>query len=176
MIHFKQLSSFLAQMIKITPITDEDAGNIAQIAAPIWREHFTPIIGSQQVEYMLEKFQSESAIRQQLAQGYEYNLVSLDALPAGYIAVQQQEKTLFISKFYLSSDFRGQGIARHMMDKVHQIATEKSCQQLELTVNKFNTACQIYLKLGFTIVESIKIDIGSGYIMDDYRMVKALTV
>ena len=39
---------------------------VVEIAAEIWTEHFTPIIGSEQVEYMLNKFQSSQAITRQI--------------------------------------------------------------------------------------------------------------
>jgi len=154
--------------------TTADGQLIEEIAAPIWREHYTPIIGSEQVEYMLNKFQSESAVIEQIENGYTYTLVTVDGNYAGYISTEYRDDTLFLSKFYLSADYRGRGIARDMLNHVDQLAAEKNCHQIELTVNKYNSAYQIYLKLGFETIESIVMDIGGGYVMDDYRMVKKL--
>ena len=39
---------------------------VADLAKEIWTEHYTPIIGWQQVEYMLEKFQSATEIENQI--------------------------------------------------------------------------------------------------------------
>ena len=36
--------------------TNEDLQEIAALADVIWHEHFTPIIGKEQVEYMLSRF------------------------------------------------------------------------------------------------------------------------
>ena len=157
-------------MVEIILASDADAGIIARIARPIWEEHYTPIIGQDQVNYMLNKFQSESAIQSQIAEGYHYYLVNFDSKAAGYMATKIEASKLFLSKFYLSSEYRGNGIAKIMLRYLTQQASESGCQLIELTVNKYNPAYNIYLKLGFKNVESIQIDIGNGYIMDDYRM------
>lgn len=39
-----------------------DIALIAQTARIIWRETYLPILGREQVEYMIEKFQSASAL------------------------------------------------------------------------------------------------------------------
>lgn len=162
-------------MIKIKPCKITDAKTLAQTAQVIWREHYVSIIGSEQVEYMLTKFQSVIAIQQQMKLNHQYFLIQSDENTAGYMAIIIQGDNLFISKFYLSSIFRGQGIAKIMLEKIYQLARQNHSKHLELTVNKNNPAYQIYLKLGFEKIDSIQIDIGDGYIMDDYKMVKDIT-
>jgi ribosomal protein S18 acetylase RimI-like enzyme len=47
--------------------------------------------------------------------------------------------------------------------------------RLMLTVNKRNSkAIAAYERNGFTITESIVVDIGGGFVMDDYVMAKDL--
>ena len=46
--------------------TNLDFKTISVLAKNIWTEHYTPIIGLDQVNYMLEKFQSEIAIQNQI--------------------------------------------------------------------------------------------------------------
>ncbi len=152
-----------------------DADQLAELARPIWTEHYEPIIGIEQVNYMLEKFQSAPAIRAQMAEGYQYFKLLVKGKSAGYFSIQKRQDSLFISKFYLCAEFRGQGLAKPMLAKIKEEARNLGCIRLELTVNKFNPAYEIYLKLGFENVESLQIDIGNGYIMDDFRMVKTLT-
>lgn len=162
-------------MPQIKPATQADARQIADIARPIWEEHYTPIIGKAQVEYMLEKFQSEQAVSQQIKQGFSYSIVEVESELAGYLSTEKRNSTLFLSKFYLSSKFRGKGIAKQMLRFVIDQAKSLDCKIIELTVNKFNPAYQVYLKLGFKNIDSIQIDIGEGYIMDDYRMQLRIT-
>ncbi|MDH5432463.1 MAG: GNAT family N-acetyltransferase [Gammaproteobacteria bacterium] len=161
-------------MLKIIPAKTSDSNHIAEIAKPIWREHYTPIIGADQVEYMLKNFQSQLAVEKQMNEGYSYFIIQFDNSTAGYMSVQQRENTLFLSKFYLSNLYRGQGLARKMLDYIEALGCQLGCEIIELTVNKYNPAYHIYLKMGFVSIESIQIDIGEGYIMDDYRMQKVL--
>ena len=46
--------------------TYEQIKDIANLAEIIWNQHFTPIIGKEQVDYMVEKFQSYPAIKNQI--------------------------------------------------------------------------------------------------------------
>lgn len=68
-------------------ISKEDISEVAQLAREIWQEHYLPIIGQDQVDYMLEKFQSRDAITRQIAQKYEYYLVLDRGQSAGYVGV-----------------------------------------------------------------------------------------
>ena len=54
----------MEQNFSLTPVhTAKQIQEISNLASVIWHEHFTPIIGIQQVEYMLEKFQSFHALK-----------------------------------------------------------------------------------------------------------------
>ncbi|WP_444994610.1 GNAT family N-acetyltransferase [Aliikangiella sp. IMCC44359] len=172
---FPQFKFINPKMLTIKKATVQDSETIASLAKLIWTKHFTPIIGKNQVDYMLKLFQSKTAIAKQMSQGIEYFLVNKNEQLAGYIAIQYQTNKLFISKFYLKSEFRGQGLAKPMLQHIEELAKQTQLYQLELTVNKLNSASQAYLKLGFNIESSIQIDIGDGFIMDDYLMIKHLT-
>jgi diamine N-acetyltransferase len=162
-------------VIDIKQLDPKNAQQIANLAKPIWEEHYTPIIGAAQVRYMIEKFQSASAIQQQLSENYEYFEVLYCTELVGYFAVQHRPKaSLFISKFYLCNQVRGKKFGSKMLNYIEQLAKNTHCQTLDLTVNKFNPAYQVYLKLGFDNVGSVEMDIGNGYIMDDYLMQKRL--
>ena len=52
--------------------SDSEIQDIAMLAEEIWHEHFTDIIGKEQVDYMVEKFQSFPALKEQIQNGYEY--------------------------------------------------------------------------------------------------------
>lgn len=157
----------------ITPLNNLHIDAIVALAKPIWHEHYTPIIGEQQVNYMLEKFQSRKAIESQLAEGYQYFQVGEQTHLLGYFSIQfRKNASLFISKFYLSKLARGKGIGKQMLSFIECLASLNKCQTIDLTVNKYNPAYQVYLKLGFINQGSTEFDIGSGYIMDDYLMSK----
>ena len=95
----------------------------------------------------------------------EMDLVAIREEPAGQ---------LFISKLYLLSDRRGAGTGRAIMTFIEEWARERELDRLWLTVNKGNPAVGAYERLGFRIAEAIVMDIGGGFVMDDFRMEKAL--
>jgi diamine N-acetyltransferase len=152
----------------------EDSSVLSALAHEIWHQHYTPIIGSEQVNYMLSKFQNETAITQQINEGVEYYLVFDQKKAVGYFSLESRKSSLFISKFYLAKRSRGQGIGKQMLKKISQLAKSKNIEQLELTVNKYNNAYQVYLSLGFENIGSVETNIGGGFIMDDYIMLKKL--
>jgi GNAT superfamily N-acetyltransferase len=162
-------------MIEIKAATVKDALLLEQLAAVIWKEHYQPIIGLAQVEYMLNKFQSHKAITEQMNTNVSYFIVFKLSRPIGYFSLIEKKKSLFISKFYLESLHRGQGIAHIMLTRIYQFAASLNITQVELTVNKYNPAYHAYLKLGFENIDSVEMDIGGGYIMDDYVMRKNIS-
>ena len=148
---------------------------IVQLADTIWREHYTPIIGIEQVEYMLIKFQSVEAISNQVEQRYEYFIISYQETPVGYLSIIKEKNTLFLSKIYILSDHRGKKIGKTSMQFIEEKARKTDCNKIGLTVNKNNTnSIAAYEKIGFINLGPIIKNIGNGYIMDDYKMEKSI--
>jgi diamine N-acetyltransferase len=156
--------------------SEQQLALVAGMAREIWYEYYVALIGRAQVDYMVAKFQSASAMAQQMREGYEYFLVVRAGQNVGYCAVQAQaeERSLFISKLYLLSPERGTGTGRLCMEFIEQLARRRGLQLLWLTVNKGNPAVNAYKRLGFRIAADLVIDIGGGFVMDDYRMEKPL--
>lgn len=160
----------------ITAQTATELTPIEELAKEIWEEHYTPIIGTQQVAYMLDKFQSMPAMLAQIADGYLYYSIYTTEELIGYLAVQPRNQQLFLSKIYLHHSTRGKGYGRKALDFVDSLARQLSLTSVSLTVNKYNSdTIQAYEKCGFIKGEAVVFDIGAGYIMDDYRMEKPLT-
>ncbi|MFI4913289.1 MAG: GNAT family N-acetyltransferase [Sedimentisphaeraceae bacterium JB056] len=152
------------------PLVEETS----KLAAGIWQEHYEPIIGKQQVEYMLQKFQSSKAISEQISKGWDYYLVCDQHNWVGYIALlaEPQKKSMHLSKYYIDSKYRGKGYGKKAMNFIIDKCMESKLNTLWLTVNRHNTdSIKIYEKLGFKNEGKIKCDIGEGFIMDDYKMV-----
>ncbi|MDX1512114.1 MAG: GNAT family N-acetyltransferase [Gammaproteobacteria bacterium] len=156
--------------------TDEDVALTAGLAKEIWTEHYTPIIGAAQVEYMLANIQSEAAIRQQIDhERFLYFLLEQNGEPVGYIGVQLGETELFLSKIYVRGSERRKGLGGEAVRFVTELARKRGMEKISLTVNKHNTAAiRSYEKLGFENLGSTVKDIGGGFVMDDYRMELAL--
>jgi ribosomal protein S18 acetylase RimI-like enzyme len=156
----------------IIAVRDEELiAEVESLAKKIWRQHYRPIIGIRQIEYMLEKFQSKSAISKQIKNGYLYFLIRKAKAYIGYLAVlpKSAEKELFLSKIYLKAAERGKGYGRATVDFIEQIARKNKLAKITLTVNRNNTpSIKAYQKMGFQIRGAKVQDIGEGFIMDDY--------
>jgi ribosomal protein S18 acetylase RimI-like enzyme len=152
-----------------------DAETVEYLAKEIWEQHYVPIIGKSQVEYMLEKFQSSSAVLSDIEEkGYEYVVLEHHGYPAGYYSVrfQANDRALFLSKFYIRRSARGLGLGRLMLDHMTEAHDPAS---IWLTVNKQNTnTIEVYRHLGFEIEKTQVVDIGDGFSMDDYVMRKQI--
>jgi len=147
---------------------------VAALARAIWEQHYIPIVGPEQVEYMLEKFQSVEAITHQIeTEGFEYILVP----DSGYAAwiPDMEKKSLFLSKIYVKADRRGLGLGRILLELAEQRGQELSCMELWLTVNRHNAdTIAFYERMGLQKTKEWVQVIGHGYVMDDWRMAKPI--
>ena len=149
-----------------------DFEELQPFAASIWEQHYAPIIGSDQVSFMLKKYQSAEAMYDQFSKGYTYALVLYEGQRAGYFAyVSESEEEVFISKLYIHIDFRRRGIGKKILDFISKQAKEQGFQWVKLSVNKDNVdSIQFYLSNGFQTIKAQKVAIGNGFYMDDYVM------
>lgn len=162
----------------LTEATEKrDFQAIASLAKEVWHNTYDSIIGSKQVDYMLEKFQRASVIENDVNQNhYSYLMAKTDDTLLGYCGIKPEENgAVFLSKVYVSPKFQGQGIAKamilHFADQYRKLGYSK----MWLTVNKGNkNAIAAYLKLGFRKSGELVTDIGEGYVMDDDTMELAL--
>jgi ribosomal protein S18 acetylase RimI-like enzyme len=152
--------------------TSNDFRQLEPFAASIWEQHYTPIIGADQVAFMLEKFQSAQAMFDQFSAGYKYAVVICGDQKAGYFAYDgKAEKEVFISKLYIHKDFRRRGLGRHILDFIAKETRALGCTAMTLSVNKDNSnSIQFYIAYGFQTIKAQKVAIGEGFYMDDYVM------
>lgn len=175
------LGSILAPMKNSNSITidqakeEKDLQLIEQLAAVIWEEHYTPIIGADQVRYMLDRFQSTAAMQMQVTEGYEYFILRETKEPVGYLAYEKRGPDLFLSKIYVLREHRGKKIGKRAMDFVESRARAMGCSRISLTVNKNNDKSLLaYKSMGFLQEGAAVMEIGNGFVMDDYLLYKPL--
>ena len=152
--------------------TDTQVREIADLAKVIWNEHFTPIIGKDQVDYMVEKFQSYPALKEQISEEYEYYQIFSGGEFCGYTGIHPgEDNRLFLSKLYLKKESRGHHLATGAFSFLKEICRERGYSAIWLTCNKHNdNSLGVYRHFGFEIVDTQEADIGGGFIMDDYIM------
>ncbi len=161
------------EFIKVETITHIDTVSI--LAKQIWNAHYLSIIGQEQIDYMLSTFQSKEAITEQLAGDFIYFIIKKHHQPVGYFSIELNNKanSLKISKLYINPKNQRQGIGSEVIAFIEASYLETQCHELWLTVNRQNThAINFYQKLGFKKTIGIVQDIGNGFVMDDYKMVK----
>lgn len=162
-------------------ITEQQLQQLAETANEVWHEFFPCILTDEQIDYMVEKFQSYKAMKEQLANGYEYYLFWVDGEIAGYTGIHPEtdeetgQKKLFLSKLYLKKDFRGRGLASKAFEFLEDYCKKMHLDAIWLTVNRHNShTIAVYEKKGFVTVREQVADIGQGYVMDDFVMEKKL--
>ena len=148
-----------------------DVLRVTKVAEEVWREANVSFCTPEQVEYMIEKYQSFEAISGQLIYGYRYFLIEEDGDILGYFGVQPQGERLFLSKFYILKQNRGRGLFSLGLQRMIDICKEDNLESIYLTVNRNNThAYSVYLAKNFKIIAEECTDIGCGFVMDDYIM------
>lgn len=162
-------------MIDLQPATERGAlARLAALAHIIWHEHYVPIIGHDQVEYMLAQGYSIDALNDARASGSQFTLALRDDKDAGYAGLspdQANPDMAWLDKLYVHSDARGHGLGRALVTHVAQQAAALGASQLWLRVNRDNAdSIRTYQRLGFGIERADVKDIGRGYVMDDYLM------
>lgn len=152
--------------------TDTQVREIADLAKVIWNEYFTPIIGKDQVDYMVEKFQSYPALKEQISEGYEYYQIFSGGEFCGYTGIRPgEDNRLFLSRLYLKKESRGHHLATGAFSFLKEICRERGYSAIWLTCNKHNdNSLGVYRHFGFEIIDTQEADIGGGFIMDDYIM------
>lgn len=164
--------------MNIRKAKQEDVSAIRQVAEEVWWPTYVPIIGREQVAYMIELFYSTTIIEQQLADGSQTYLLLEDAGQllgfAAFSPRQENADVYKLHKLYCLTGQHGKGCGRALLQAVEQKAQEAGANRLELNVNRHNPAKTFYEKLGYTIAYEEDIDIGGGYWMNDYVMGKDL--
>ncbi len=153
---------------------EKDIPIINQLADVIWKKHYPSIITMEQIDYMLDKMYSTAALAEQMKQGHQFTLVYLENVPVGYISISTENgKDYFLNKFYVLTDIHRKGIGAKLFE--HVLNQIPNAETIELAVNRINyKAINFYFKLGFTIKYSFDKEIGVGFYMNDFMMIKRI--
>lgn len=158
----------------LTKLRKADSADIAQIASladRIWRGHYTPIIGAAQVEYMLKKMYSAESLLEQQKSGQQFFLAELNGNVIGYISVSANGNDFFLHKFYLDAAEQGKGLGKLFFAEL--VANFPEMKTMRLQVNRMNyKTVNFYFRLGFVIEVAKDFDIGGGFFMEDYVMIR----
>jgi diamine N-acetyltransferase len=156
-------------MISFIKASKSNIENIRQLARDIWSVSYREMLSEKQREYMLNWMYSYSTIEMELEQGVIWELIEMDNISIGYIALTPEKEVLKLNKLYILPNIQGKGLGQLALSHVINYAKENSFKEVYLTVNKGNSkAIKAYKKAGFICTDSKVFDIGGGYSMDDY--------
>ena len=148
-----------------------DIPTIQQIAEETWRPTYGHILTEEQTLYMLDMMYAEEVLRKQIEGNVDFFMVEESEVAVGYFAIEQmEEKHAKLHKIYLSSKKKSAGIGSAIIQFLKKWGLERGIQTIELNVNKYNSAVTFYEKMGFERLREMVLDIGQGYVMDDYVM------
>lgn len=160
-------------MILLRKAKEEDIPVIQQIASLTWGPTYVPIIGQKQVDYMLDNMYSKVVLLQQLMEGHVFLIAELDDKDVGfasYSVIDSENGVYKLHKLYVLPEVHGKGVGKFLMNEVVQKVREAGGKSMELNVNRANRSKDFYEKAGFTIKETVDLDIGNGFFMNDYIM------
>jgi diamine N-acetyltransferase len=156
----------------------EDIATIKNLAEIIWPEAYGKIISAEQLRYMLHLIYSEASLKAQIEKGHQFVLAIENNEAIGFASfsqkIDEEPSTFRLHKIYVLPHVPTKGIGSFLLSYVCNESIKQGATLLELNVNKYNPAIQFYLKKGFTVLRDVVIDIGEGYVMDDYVMVLPL--
>ncbi len=150
---------------------NSDIPVIQQIAEKAWRPTYGHILSEEQTMYMLDMMYSNEVLQKQMDSNIEFYLAVGEHQPLGYFSFEiTKPEQMKLHKIYLDPDHKSKGTGSQIIEFVKQYALQAGVKHLELNVNKYNSAVQFYEKLGFTRAKEMVLDIGNGYVMDDFVM------
>jgi ribosomal protein S18 acetylase RimI-like enzyme len=160
-------------MIAILQATSKDIPIIQEIANKTWPITYGGILSKAQLDYMMDLMYSDESLLEQIKIKPLFFLAQEGDSFLGFTSCEnnyKNNKVTRIHKIYILPEAQGKGVGKLLVDKVIAQAKENQSKVISLNVNKFNNAVSFYQKAGFEIVSEEDIDIGSGYLMEDYKM------
>jgi diamine N-acetyltransferase len=160
----------------IRPAITADIPVLRELARRIWHAYYPAIITMEQIEFMLGWMYSEEEISRQLSTGTPWDVVENDGAACGFISYElQPDGRVKLHKLYLLPELHGKGMGQRMLAHVMGRARSLGGREVWMQVNKQNhRAVAAYKKAGFHVEKEATFDIGHGFVMDDFLMVRAV--
>lgn len=160
-------------MRQILRLSIDELQYVQYVAYQTWPSTFKDILTLEQIQYMLEWMYNLDTLKQQFDKGQHFYAVLEKDRYIGFTAIEfhhPEKEIVKIHKLYVLPEFHAKGVGKALVDQVRTAAKEEKMRAIVLNVNRFNPAVSFYEKYGFKIIKEEVIDIGNGYVMDDYVM------
>ena len=167
----------MSNVLTIRTADLDDLNTIGYLAYQVWPTAYKDILTFEQLHYMLQYFYSPAALREQMvSKQHVFILVeNEEEEPLGFASYSETKKGVYkLHKLYILPSTQGKNVGRTLLEAVEENCRELGAAKLILNVNRFNKAKTFYEKLGYSILAEEKVDIGNGFVQDDYVMEKKL--
>jgi len=166
------------ELARISPLSERDLEPVARLAREIWYLHYPGIITVSQIDYMLtQRYQPDVIGTQVETDEAWWDKLEVGSSLAGFAGYERGSAaaSVKLDKLYVHPRWHGCGYGYALVQNVEARSRERGYSMLYLQVNKGNAASiAFYRRAGFTVTDSVKVDIGRGYVMDDFVMSKRL--
>jgi ribosomal protein S18 acetylase RimI-like enzyme len=159
-------------MVQLILADQSHIDKISELAHAIWNDHYVPIIGQEQVDYMLAEMYNKENLKLQLeVNKHQFYMIHKDQVCVGFMSVSSNNQAdYFLHKFYIHHHESSNGIGTECLNILIELLKPK---KLTLTVNRQNyKSINFYFKNGFVIDRVEDFDIGNGFVMNDFVMVR----
>lgn len=160
-------------MIYLRKAKEKDIDVIRELAFEIWPSTYSKYLTQGQITYMLDKMYNKGELLQQLSSGHTFLIaeeLKKDIGFAGFSLVDEENRIYKLHKLYVLPETQGKGIGKLLINEVYDIVKKAKGTALQVNVNRNNNAKDFYERAGFKIKETVDLDIGNGFFMNDYVM------
>jgi diamine N-acetyltransferase len=155
-----------------------DIQTIYDLAVKTWNITYPSIISKEQIDYMIEKMYSKVKLDEVIENDkFNFLLFEIEDRLVGFCSIEHKynnDAITRIHKLYVDPEVHGKRIGQQLLIETEKIAKQFNSQKLHLNVNKKNPAVNFYFKQNFSVEKEEVLDIGNGYVMDDFVMIKAI--
>ncbi len=164
----------MSDALVIRSADQDDIPTIGYLAHSIWPEVYGSILSPEQIQFMLRMMYSPDALQHQMEdENHKFIIAEIDQQEVGFAAYSKQSGgTWKLHKLYVLPSKHGKGVGRALLDMVEEEVRTHEGAHLVLNVNKKNKAVRFYTSMGYEIEQEVVLDIGHGFVMDDFIMGK----
>lgn len=162
-------------MIVLRKAKETDIASIQDLANRTWKVTYTEYLSGEQIDYMLDKMYNTGELLSQLQHGHTFLIAREgedDLGFAGFSLIGHEDYLYKLHKLYVLPETHGKGVGKLLINEVFNLMKEAGAKKVQLNVNRNNKAADFYKKAGFIIKETVDLDIGNGFYMNDYVMEK----
>ncbi len=166
------------EKVDLRPVAAADVEAIAALARIIWQSTYAEIITQAQIDYMLgQRYNAPRLLEELATPGIWWDQAFVEGERVGFAAcyLSGQPGELKLDKLYVHPGRQRCGIGGALIGRAIEHGRAAGCDTLILAVNKRNArAIAAYEKHGFAVRESVRVDIGGGFVMDDFIMARSI--